>query len=148
MKVLRNAREQSLAEGKLSSKDTSVLIVTMPTMPGQSDPSGVVREEEIVTEAVQQAYTIRPPLQHPTADKVLYGIHGSEIAHFACHRCSNLIDSSNSHLLLQKSSASDPVVDPLTVSTLLRAPAQGRAWLAYLSAVLRYTNDGLKKSSS
>jgi CHAT domain-containing protein len=134
IKALRNARERPLAAGKLNSKDASVLVVTMPTTPGQSDLSGVVREEETITEAVQQAYTIRHPLRHPTADEVLRGIHGSEITHFACHGCSDLIDPSNSRLLLQKSSASGPVVDPLTVSTLLRATAQGRAWLAYLSA--------------
>jgi CHAT domain-containing protein len=133
IKALRNARERSLAGGKLNSKDASVLVVTMPTTPGQSDLSGVVREEETITEAVQQAYTIRP-LRHPTAHEVLRGIRGSEIAHFACHGCSDLMNPSNSRLLLQKSSASGPVVDPLTVSTLLCATAQGRAWLAYLSA--------------
>jgi CHAT domain-containing protein len=134
IKALRNARQRSLAEGKLNSKDTSILVVTMPTTPGYSDLSRVAREEETITEAVQQAYTIRPPLRHPTDGEVLRGIHGSEIVHFACHGCSDLIEPSNSHLLLQKSSASGlVVVDPLTVSTLLRATARGRAWLAYLS---------------
>jgi len=134
IKALKNARKRSLAEGKINSKDTSVLLVTMPTTPGQSALSGVVREEEAITETIKGAYTIRPPLRHPTADQVLRGIHESEIAHFACHGCSDFVDPSNSHLLLQKSSDSGPVVDRLTVSTLLGATAQGRAWIAYLSA--------------
>jgi CHAT domain-containing protein len=133
IKALGNARKRSLAVAKLISKDTSVLVVTMPTTPGQSALGGVVREEEIITETIKQAYTIRR-LQHPTADEVLRDIHRSEIAHFACHGCSDLVDPSNSHLLLQKSTASGPVVDRLTVSTLLGATAQGRAWIAYLSA--------------
>jgi tetratricopeptide (TPR) repeat protein len=134
IKALSNARKRPLAVGKFNSKDTSILVVTMPTTPGQSALSGVAREEKVITEATKHAYTIIPPLQHPTADQVLRGIRESEIAHFACHGCSDLVDPSNSHLLLQKSSASGPVVDRLTVSTLLGATAQGRAWIAYLSA--------------
>ncbi|KAF2469216.1 uncharacterized protein BDR25DRAFT_264442 [Lindgomyces ingoldianus] len=134
IKALRNARKRSLAVGKFNSKDTSVLIVTMPTTPGQSALSGVVREQEAIAETIKQAYTIRPPLQHPTADEALRGIHESEIAHFACHGCADLMDPSNSHLLLQKNSDSGPVVDRLTVSALMGANPQGRAWLAYLSA--------------
>jgi tetratricopeptide (TPR) repeat protein len=134
IKALGNARKRRLAVGKFNSKDTSILVVTMPTTPGQTALSGVAREEEAITEATKHAYTIRPPLRHPTADKVLTGICESDIAHFACHGCSDLVDPSNSHLLLQKSSASGPVVDRLTVSTLLGATAQGRAWIAYLSA--------------
>jgi SpoVK/Ycf46/Vps4 family AAA+-type ATPase len=134
IKALGNARKRRLAVGKFNSKDTSILVVTMPTTPGQSALSGVAREEKVIMEATKDAYTIIPPLQHPTADQVLQGIRESEIAHFACHGCSDLVDPSNSHLLLQKSSASGPVVDRLTVSTLLGATAQGRAWIAYLSA--------------
>ncbi|EMD64887.1 hypothetical protein COCSADRAFT_356084 [Bipolaris sorokiniana ND90Pr] len=134
IKALSNARKRPLTVEKLNSKDTSILIVTMPTTPGQSALDGVAREEKTITEATKHAYTIRPPLQHPTADEVLRGIRESEIAHFACHGYSDLEDPSNSHLLLQKSSASGPVVDRLTVSTLLGATAQGRAWIAYLSA--------------
>jgi hypothetical protein len=134
IKALRNARKRRLAAGKLNSKDASILVVTMPTTPGQSALSGVAREERAISEATKDTYTIRPPLQHPTADQVLTGIRESEIAHFACHGCSDLVDPSNSHLLLQKSSALGLVVDRLTVSTLLGATAQGRAWIAYLSA--------------
>ncbi|KAH9859228.1 hypothetical protein J1614_012244 [Plenodomus biglobosus] len=134
IKALRNARTRSLTVGKLESKETSVLIVTMPTTPGQSALSGVAREEKAITEATKDVYTIIPPLRHPTADQVLRGIRESEIAHFACHGYSDLEDPSNSHRLLQKSSASGLVVDRLTVSTLLGATAQGRVWIAYLPA--------------
>lgn len=62
IKALRNARKRPLAVGKLNSKDTSVVIVTMPTTPGQIALSGVAREEKVITEATKHAYTIRPPL--------------------------------------------------------------------------------------
>jgi hypothetical protein len=69
-------------------------------IPDQSALSRVAREKKVIMKATKDAYTIIPPLQHPTANQVLQGIRESEIAHFAYYGCSDLVDPSNSHLLL------------------------------------------------
>ncbi len=59
---------------------------------------------------------------------------GFDIVHFACHGSADPKDPSNSHLLLQKSGPSGPVIDKLTVSNISDRNTLGRTWIAYLSA--------------
>ena len=73
-------------------------------------------------------------LESPTVEHVLENITGFDIAHFACHGSVDPEDPSNSHLLLQKSGPSGPVVDKLTVSQISKRNSIGQTWIAYLSA--------------
>lgn len=70
----------------------------------------------------------------PTADEALEEIGTSNVIHFACHGSSSPLSPLDSHLLLQRSSEEGPAVDRLTVSRLSTIAAEGRAWIAFLSA--------------
>lgn len=51
-------------------------------------------------------------------EHVLETITGFDITHFACYGSVDPEDPSNSHLLLQKSGPSKPIVDELSVSQI------------------------------
>ena len=112
-----------------------MLLVTMPTTPGESPLSGVIAEADGIIRSRQDKKVVT--LELPTAGQVLEALPGYGIAHFACHGVPES-NPANSHLLLFKATTSDDgicteAVDKLRVKDIaaLKLPA---ARLAYLSA--------------
>lgn len=133
IKALAYSRSRSLKRARTDSKKASVLVVTMPTTPGQRPLLGVDREGHAIQESCASAYSSEI-LQCPTAKQVLEKITGSDIIHFACHGSSDPTNPSDTHFLLQQSDVSGPVVDRLTASDISNVDTLGQAWIAYLSA--------------
>ncbi|RPB27802.1 hypothetical protein L211DRAFT_778853 [Terfezia boudieri ATCC MYA-4762] len=107
----------------------SMLIVTMPTTPGQGSLSATKEANEIKQSL--RGFSKLDILQWPTAELVLQALPGYSIAHFACHGISST-NPADSHLLLLKGTGD---VDKLRVKDIaaLKLPAAA-ARLAYLSA--------------
>ena len=133
IKALSYARSCASRATTLNSNETSILVVTMPTTPEQTPLPGVNREKLAIQQMTRDICRIKA-LETPTAKHVLENMSGFDIVHFACHGSVDLNDPSNSHLLLQKSGPSGPVVDKLTVSDISKKNTLGRTWIAYLSA--------------
>lgn len=128
-----------------------ILLVTMPTTPGQRDLPAVDAESAALREACKDQYLIEE-LRHPTAAQVLERFVESSILHFACHGFSDPVYPSESRLMLQKEETVTTattttmknkaerrlVEDRLTlkhVSLAAReAGGESRFWLAVLSA--------------
>jgi len=115
-----------------------MLIVTMPTTPGES-PLGVSEEAGQITHSLRNFSAVET-LERPTAERVLQALPRYHIAHFACHGVSS-INPADSHLLLLKARTEE--VDKLRVKDIaaLKLPA---AWLAYLSACSTANTDSQK----
>ncbi|RPB18078.1 hypothetical protein L211DRAFT_798522, partial [Terfezia boudieri ATCC MYA-4762] len=109
-------------------QNASMLIVTMPTTPGESPLSGVSKEAEGIKH-IRDFSTVEI-VEWPSAAHVLNVLPGYTIAHFACHGVSSN-NPAYSHLLLRKELSGE--VDKLHVKDIaaLKLPA---AKLAYLSA--------------
>jgi len=107
-------------------QDASMLIVTMPTIPGATALSAA-KEADAIKYSLPDCGAVET-LERPTAERVLQALPGYSIAHFACHGVS-LINPADSHLLLVK----EEEVDKLQVKDIaaLKLPS---ARLAYLSA--------------
>lgn len=133
IKALAYSRLQASRWARSDDKNASILIVTMPTTPGQKPLSGVDRERRAIEKACRGVCSCAE-LRLPTADEVLEKIPTSDITHFACHGSSDRANPSGSHLVLQRSGQAGPVVDRLTVSRISTVATQGRAWIAFLSA--------------
>ncbi|KAH6649509.1 CHAT domain-containing protein [Chaetomium tenue] len=134
-----------------TSTPESILLVTMPTTPGQRDLPGVNAESKALREACKDHYLIEE-LEHPTAAQVLDKFVDSTIVHFACHGFSDPVYPSNSRLMLQKNGISTSatttgkknkpvrivVEDRLTLKDVsiaaFEAGGESRIWLAVLSA--------------
>jgi len=112
-------------------QNASMLIVTMPTTPGERTLSGVTKEADGIIHNLRNfSNSTMETLERPTAERVLHLLPLYNIAHFACHGVS-AINPANSHLLLFKELTGE--VDKLCVRDIaaLKLPA---ARLAYLSA--------------
>ena len=116
-------------------QDTSMLIVTMPTTPGESSLRATEESDRIKHSL--RAFSRVETLQKPTAECVLQALSSYSNAHFACHGISS-INPADSHLLLVKAPNSHDglgteEVDKLRVKDIaaLKLPT---ARLAYLSA--------------
>lgn len=137
IKVLVNARARAARKTsveELNNAEDSLLLVTMPTTPGQPDLLGARRESQAIIKTAAESFTVEE-LEQPNAEEVLGKLRDhSGIVHFACHGYSDPSDPSRSHLLLQEHSEEGLVVDRLSVTNLLDTRAQGQAWIAYLSA--------------
>jgi len=119
-------------------QNASMLLVTMPTTPGEISLSGVVAEASKIKHSVSGFITV-DTLERPTPERVIQALPNYSIAHFACHGCS-AINPAHSHLLLLKEpiphhddGPSIAEVDKLRVNDIaaLKLPA---ARLAFLSA--------------
>ena len=107
-----------------------MLIVTMPTTPGEAPLAGVPKEADEIKYTLRDFSTVQT-LKMPTARCVLQALSGHSIAHFACHGVSSS-NPADSHLLLLKSTGE---VDKLRVKDIAALRLPGAAvWLAYLSA--------------
>ena len=133
IKSLKHARMTTARSSKPFAKEKSLLVVTMPTTPGQEALAGVAIEEESIRDVIGQKWEIKS-LARPTASHVLEEIRTAKIVHFACHGSSDTADPMASHLLLQKEDGNKKSIDKLTISALLDASIQPHAWISYLSA--------------
>jgi tetratricopeptide (TPR) repeat protein len=133
IKSLKHARMTAARASKPFAEEKSLLVVAMPTTPGQEALAGVALEEKSIQDVIGQKWAIKS-LAHPTASHVLEEIRTAKIVHFACHGSSDTADPMASHLLLQKEDGNKKSVDKLTISALLNASVQPHAWIAYLSA--------------
>lgn len=128
----RTARKTSLAEA--NNSENTLLLVTMETTPGQPDLLGARQESRAIIKTAAQSLVVEE-LEQPSSEEVLGKLRDHvDIVHFACHGYSDPSDPSQSHLLLQKHSEDELVVDKLSVTNLLDTRIEGRAWIAYLSA--------------
>ncbi|MCJ1346657.1 hypothetical protein MMC31_004875 [Peltigera leucophlebia] len=133
IKALSYARSCAVKAAKANSRESSILIVTMPTTPEWKSLPGVDHEKAAIQQTIKDICNIKT-LESPTAAQVLNDVSEFDIVHFACHGSVDPEDPSNSHLLLQRSSLSGLLVDELTVSDISKKNTQGRTWIAYLSA--------------
>ena len=133
IKALSYARSCSSEAAIINSRETSILVVTMPSTPKHNSLPGVGKENLVIHRITTNICKIKA-LKYPTAEDVLNNMNGFNIVHFACHGCADPDDPSNSYLLLQKSGPSGPVIDKLTVSDISDRNTLGRTWIAYLSA--------------
>lgn len=130
IKALSYAREKPLT---LLRGDSRLLLVTMPTTPGN----------KALTNAAQEANDIgcilgdrAARLDRPSAAQVLENLPSYQAIHFACHGVSDIYNPSGSHLLLRKA---DGTLDHLPVRTIASTSLK-HAQLAYLSACCTATN--------
>ena len=133
IKALSYARSCASRAAKVNGNETSILVVAMPTTPKHRSLPGVDREKLAIQQMTRDFCRIKA-LESPTAKRVLEDMGGYDIVHFACHGSADPKDPSNSHLLLQTSGPSGPVVDELTVSDISKKNTLGRTLIAYLSA--------------
>ncbi|KAF8454690.1 CHAT domain-containing protein [Kalaharituber pfeilii] len=108
----------------------NLLIVSMPTTPGEDDLN--VEEETSQIEALVPSCRV---LQRPNVTEVLRELPRSTMAHFACHGIANSRNPSESALLLVKHGAADEVeqADALSVERIASLRLS-TARVAYLSA--------------
>lgn len=136
IKALNYTRDLSSRVEKSQDGNQSLLLVTMPTTPGQCSLPGVEDEEGAVRVSVEDKASVIS-LKHPSAREVLDRIGECNITHFACHGVSDAADPSESHILLQRKDQSGELVqcvDKLKVSAILDVVSPGKASIAYLSA--------------
>jgi tetratricopeptide (TPR) repeat protein len=136
IKALTYAR--SMRPPTLPRGSPNVLLVTMPTTPGESDLHGVEQEASCISEIV--GADSATSLTHPTASEVLDQLASHSVIHFACHGISNPSNPSASALLLH---AKDGTQDRLTVQTISDANTT-TAQVAYLSACSTAENSAVQ----
>ncbi|KAL1912870.1 hypothetical protein Sste5344_000956, partial [Sporothrix stenoceras] len=171
IKALASSREKesTLRVGRTApgpgggqDKKKSLLLVTMPTTPGQVELPGIEAERAAIVEACGDVCHV-DEAQHHTAKAVLEKLAelSPSIVHFACHGHADPADPFQSCLLLYKPGDADadadddnrrkPSVDRLTALAISQnAPEEGPAWVAFLSAcdtartkTLRLADEGL-----
>ena len=149
VKALAHAQKRMrIAEGRADSE--SIMVVTMPTTPAEADGKrwakldGVLKERDALVEIAQRRISHLDMMQ-PSVRRVLDELPHRSIAHFACHGSTDLVDPSNSGLILQKklafddgdgdsdSSGAEFCTDKLTVKRLSEMDLK-HVKLAYLSA--------------
>ena len=124
------ALQYSRSRGRKYQRKESVLIVTMPTKPGESSLSGVCGETEDIKYWLRDFSTVEI-LEQPTVACALRALSGYSIAHFACHGESSS-NPADSHLLLLSDAGE---VDRLRVKDIAALKLrEASARLAYLSA--------------
>lgn len=126
IKALSYAREK---EFNLLSGDSRLLLVTMPTTPGNKALKNATQEVENIISMVGDRAT---RLDHPSTASVMEELPSHHAIHFACHGVSDPNNPSNSHLLLLNDGGSE-TVDRLTVRRIASTNIKN-AQLAYLSA--------------
>ncbi|MDX8056193.1 CHAT domain-containing protein [Lentzea sp. BCCO 10_0798] len=121
---------RSLAHARSTSSPTSdqpeVLVVAMPTTPGERPLRGATAEAKIVSDRMPATRLLTS--EAATRDAVLAGLADSTWTHFACHGVNNPTSPSDSHLLTH-----DHQRHPLTARAVARLRLQ-QAEFAYLSA--------------
>ena len=131
--ALAHARRLEQTQKRQVNEKTSILVVTMPTTRGQKPLTGVTEEKQAIARSKLGLKSFSA-LECPAAREVLHKIPKFDIIHFACHGSSDRADPSKSHLILQKTDTTGPVVDKLAIADIADAQTLGKAWIAYLSA--------------
>jgi CHAT domain-containing protein len=131
MKALNHARVRESIRQR-NARQPELLIVAMPTTPGEIELPGVVRETFEIKNAITSIFSSNT-LIHPNAETVLNRLSRCDAIHFACHGTSNHIDPFDSSLILLKNTPTGPMIDKLTVRQIVDAHLE-RATIAYLSA--------------
>lgn len=131
IKALGYTRESS---SERFPADPKLLLVAMPTTPGEASLPGVSEEVKALNNVLAKSWSLRLE-QHPDSNCVLKGLRDCEIAHFACHGFSSFQNPSKSHLILQRQDTPDPkpVQDHLTLQKIFDMGLK-TSWIAYLSA--------------
>jgi CHAT domain-containing protein len=125
LKVLSYSRKRVALS--LPQKYPEILFVSMPRTPGHRDLSYVVQEIAAL-DCIVPTSAPRTILTTPSKKDVQQNIRSSQIVHFACHGKSNLINPSQSQLLL-----SDYQSETFAVTDII-ALRLAEPRLAYLSA--------------
>jgi tetratricopeptide (TPR) repeat protein len=113
-------------EGQTTSTACRTLLVSMPDTPDMGTLPNVRVEAEHISRLVPGASRLAGAAA--TRERLLAELPQHQVAHFACHGVSHLVEPSQSHLLLH-----DHRVAPVTVLALSRLRLLD-ARLAYLSA--------------
>lgn len=119
IKALSYARSCVSKTAEISTNETSILVVTMAATPNHRPLPGVGHEKLAIQQVTKDICRIKI-LESPTAAQVLDDMSGFDIVHFACHGSADPKAASNSHLLLQTSGPSGPIVDELTVTDIFK----------------------------
>lgn len=130
IKALSYTREKPLT---LLRGDSRLLLVTMPTTPGNNALANAAQEAEDIGSVLGDRAA---RLNRPSTAQVLENLPSYDAIHFACHGVSDLNNPSGSHLLLLKA---DGTLDYLTVRAVASTSLK-HAQLAYLSACCTATN--------
>ncbi|KAF4637039.1 hypothetical protein G7Y89_g1037 [Cudoniella acicularis] len=136
VKALAYSRSRASMYTTKDSKDNkanSILLVTMPTTPGQRSLPGVAAESAAIQKVCKGVYRT-DELQLRTAEEVVKRLEESSFAHFACHGVSDPTEPFKSYLLLQKEVNGKLVADELNMSAISKVAAERRLLLAFLSA--------------
>lgn len=132
IKALAHARRRLSKTSQGQKAKPQLLMVAMPTTPGEGGLPGVMKETSVVQGVTKSVFTSEV-LVHPNARLVLRRLDKCDLVHFACHGISDPLDPFNSCLVLQDDINTAPRVDKLTVRQISEAHSV-RATIAYLSA--------------
>lgn len=110
-----------------ASSHVDVLLVAMPTTPGQNDLPFANDEVQGIANLFQPSTAVLS-LKNPSKNDVLTCLNEARTVHFACHGISSSIEPGQSMLCLN-----DWQTEPLTVSDIALLKLS-RSQLAYLSA--------------
>lgn len=130
IKALSYARDKELTIlGGNTGSDSRMLLVSMPTTPGETDLPDVDIEVQSILE-ITKGSIVSTHMVAPSAAQVLNEFESYGALHLACHGISNATSPSKSHLLLLKNGNADP----LEIYRISRRNTATSAQLAYLSA--------------
>ncbi|KAJ5772185.1 hypothetical protein N7520_002714 [Penicillium odoratum] len=132
IKALAHAREMGAMSVNAPGNTPKLLVVTMPTTPGERDLPGVESEEAAIKMATRSAFSIHM-LHQPHAKMVREKLAQCDMLHFAGHGVSDYNDPFKSRLLLQECHGGVTRVDDLSVQDIFDLDLK-RARIAYLSA--------------
>jgi tetratricopeptide (TPR) repeat protein len=132
LKTLIHARQGALQAMSKIPSQRRLLMVSMPTTPGQSSLPFVPEECRAVHEAVQGSISVKSLIQ-PSAQGVLSQVKGHDMVHFACHGGIDSANPSHNFLILQRDDSLLSEQDKLTVRQISEAKSE-TGLLAYLSA--------------
>ncbi|KAF2465628.1 uncharacterized protein BDR25DRAFT_239619, partial [Lindgomyces ingoldianus] len=123
-----------------------VVVVTMPKTPCADDLPGTRDERSEVIAAMGPSASVQS-LEYPDVTSAMGQLQRCNIAHFACHGVSDLVDPSRSGLILQtaRTTTEEPRQDILSVRDVSQAHLS-QAEIAYLSACSTAQNQAIRLS--
>jgi CHAT domain-containing protein len=116
-----------------ASSHADVLLVAMPTTPGQNDLPFANEEVQDIANLLSPSIAVLS-LKNPSKNDILSCLNEARTVHFACHGISSSIEPGQSMLCLN-----DWETEPLTVADIASLKLS-RSQLAYLSACYAANN--------
>ena len=101
IKALKYSRERVARSARKQGRKPRLLIVTMPTTPGQTSLPGVMIKEESEVQSIMKDISLVQLLPHPSATEILNGLGTCDIVHFACGLVVSILRISPEFLLSQ-----------------------------------------------